>query len=110
MSHFVYLYRDHTGKPCYVGYGENSRRALSHMAETHNLELESLLKGNKFKLEIAGPFDNEQTARAVETALISALNPNANIALGEITHRFCPLGVALQWSQRWEMPPLSRDN
>ncbi|PQV64275.1 hypothetical protein B1R32_106121 [Abditibacterium utsteinense] len=109
MSHFVYLYRDQNGKPRYVGYGESSERALSHMSQTHNLALEMLLENENLKLEIAGPFENEYAARAVETSLISALAPDANIALGERNHRFRPIGVPLQFSERYALSPLSRE-
>lgn len=106
MSHFVYLYRDQNGKPRYVGYGENSERALSHMAQTHNLTLEELVKSDRFKLEVAGPFDNEYTARAVETALISALKFEglANVLEGHAEHRFRPMGVPLEFAPRWDLP------
>lgn len=109
MSHFVYLYRDQKGKPRYVGYGENSRRALEHIAKTHNLKLESFLKDNGFKLEIAGPFESEETAKAVETALISVLRLDddlTNVAQGHQMHRFRPIGVPSAFVKRWEMPPL----
>jgi predicted GIY-YIG superfamily endonuclease len=109
MNHFVYLYRDQTGKPRYVGYGESSQRALSHMTQTHNLALETLLQNENLKLEISGPFHNKQTALAVETALISALVPDANVARGETTHRFRPIGVPSQFAERIALPPLSRD-
>ena len=109
MSHFVYLYRDRNGKPHYVGYGEDSRRALSHMAKTHNLKLEALLHDQNFKLEIAGPFDSKETALAVEAALISALAPKANIARGNANHRFRPIGVPSRFAKRFVMPPLSRE-
>lgn len=110
LNHFVYLYRDQAGKPRYVGYGENSRRALSHLAQTHNLALETLLQNQNLKLEIAGPFDSRETAMAVEAALISALQPDANIAPGHANHRFRPIGVPLQFAERFAQEPLSRDD
>lgn len=109
MSHFVYLYRDKNGKPRYIGYGENSERALSHTEQTHNVALGTLIKNENFKLEIAGPFDSKETALAVETALISALEPDANIAGGITSHRFRPIGVPIQFCKRFEMPPLPRE-
>ncbi len=110
MNHFVYLYRDQTGKARYVGYGENSRRALSHLAQTHNPALETLLQNENLKLEIAGPFDSQETAMAVETALISALKPDANIAPGQHNHRFRPIGVPTQFVERFGLEPLSRND
>lgn len=108
MSHFVYLYRDQSGKLRYVGYGENSERALSHMAQTHNLTLEELLKSERFRLEVAGPFGSKDTALAVETALISALKFDdlANISQGSQAHRFRPMGVPLEFASRWDLPAL----
>lgn len=110
MSHFVYLYRDQSGKARYVGYGQDSERALSHLAQTHNLALETLLQDENLKLEIAGPFDSRETAMAVETALISALRPDANIAPGHANHRFRPIGVPPQFAERFAQGPLSRDD
>ncbi len=110
MSHFVYLYRDINGKPFYIGYGQDSQRALSHMNGTHNPALENLLQNGEFKLEVAGPFENEYTTRAVETALISALKFEglANIAQGHELHRFRPIGVPMEFASRWELQPLQK--
>ena len=108
MNHFVYLYRDRTGKPRYVGYGEDSQRALSHLAQTHNLALETLLQNENLQLEIAGPFGNRETAMAVEAALISALQPDANVAPGHENHRFRPIGVPPGFARRFALEPLSR--
>lgn len=110
MGHFVYLYRDQSGKLRYVGYGEDSARALSHITQTHNIALEELLQKETLKLEIAGSFENKETALAVETALISALNPDVNIARGETRHRFRPIGVPLQFAARFDLPPLTRED
>lgn len=109
MSHFVYLYRDQSGKPRYVGYGENSKRAMSHMSQTHNLTLEELLESERFRLEVAGPFESRDTALAVETALISALKFDdlANVSEGSEAHRFRPMGVPLEFASRWDLPPLN---
>lgn len=108
MNHFVYIYRDQSGKARYVGYGESSDRALSHMAATHNVALGKLLQKEKFTLEIAGPFDSKDTAIAVETALISALKSDANTAPGHEMHRFRPIGVPTRFIERFEQEPLSR--
>ena len=109
MNHFVYIYRDKRGKARYVGYGENSARALSHKTETHNLKLHNLLLTEDLDLEIAGPFDSKTTGIAVETALISALKPDANSALapGPKKYRFRPLGVRDEFVSRMVAPPLS---
>ncbi len=109
MNHFVYIYRDKSGKARYVGYGENSARALSHRTGTHNDKLQQLLANQDLNLEIAGPFDSRKTGIAVETALISALKPDANSALapGPKKYRFRPLGVRDEFVSRIVAPPLS---
>jgi hypothetical protein len=109
MNHFVYLYRDVKRRPRYVGYGADAERAFSHLLGTHNEGLEELIESGSLSLEIAGPFDDENTARAVETALISCLAPTANIARGEARHRFRPLGVPEAFAARFAEPPLQRD-
>lgn len=110
MSHFVYIYRDKSGKARYVGYGENSARALSHMTQTHNQTLAGLLANQNLTLEIAGPFDSKETGLAIETALISAITPDANIARGHAQHRFRPLGVPPEFAKRIAAPPLSLED
>ena len=109
MNHFVYIYRDKSGKARYVGYGENSARALSHRTKTHNVELHNLLSTEDLDLEIAGPFDSKEIGVAVETALISALKPDANsvLAPGPKKYRFRPLGVRDEFISRIVAPPLS---
>ena len=110
MSHFVYIYRDASGKACYIGYGESSARAFERMAQTHNKRLRELVNSRSLTLEIAGPFESEATAFAVESALISAIVPGAESARGQTIHRFRPLGVPPQFAERFEMAPLSRDD
>ena len=109
MGHFVYIYRDKSGKARYVGYGENSARALSHRTKTHNAKLEQLLANQNLSLEIAGPFESKTVGIAAETALISALKPDANSALapGPKKYRFRPVGVRDEFVNRILAPPLS---
>ena len=38
-GHYVYLYSDKRDKVRYVGYGQRSSRATSHIQSTHNPEL-----------------------------------------------------------------------
>ena len=110
MSHFVYIYRDASGKVCYIGYGQSSEQAFENMAQTHNKRLRELVNSKSLTLEIAGPFDSENTALAVESALLSALVPGAASARGETIHRFRPLGISPQYAQRFAMAPLNRDD
>ena len=110
MSHFVYIYRDASGKACYIGYGQSSEQSFVRMAQTHNKRLRELVNSKSLTLEIAGPFDSMETALAVESALISAIVPGAESARGEMIHRFRPLGVPPQFAQRFALAPLGRDD
>lgn len=110
MSHHVYIYRDASGKVCYIGYGQSSDQAFSRMAQTHNKRLRELTNSKSLTLEIAGPFESKAMALAVETALISALAPAASSARGQMVHRFRPLGVPPQFADRFAMAPLGRDD
>lgn len=99
-QHYVYMYFDERERVRYVGYGRETARATSHLTGSHNDKLNHFLAGHKYRLEIAGPFDSEETGRAVETALISALKPNLNVDPGESRWRFRPLGVPLSYANR----------
>ena len=107
MDHYVYLYREKNGKPCYVGYGKSVVRPSEHLVKSHDADLGEFLKENQFTLEIAGPFGDEDRARAVETALISVLSPKFNRAPGQTRWRFRPLGVPAEWAERLTQPPLT---
>lgn len=107
-GHYVYLYRDERGNALYVGYGRDHRRATSHLTESHNAALARAIRRPGVTLEISGPFDSERTARAVETALMSAINPRVNIAGGESRWRFRVLGVPAEYSNRLVMPGVVR--
>jgi hypothetical protein len=109
MGQYVYLFRDAKRRPVYVGRGERIARAESHLAGTHNPGLESLISSGKFSVEAAGPYDDEHTARAVEAALISAMDGSpgfANAAPGD-GPRFAPLGVPARLAARLDEPQLS---
>ena len=114
MSHFVYIYRDASGKVCYIGYGQSSEAAFERMAQTYNKRLRELTNSKSLTLEIAGPFDSQATALAVESALFSAILPGtvpgAEGARGETIYRFRPLGVPPQFAERFAMAPLGRDD
>lgn len=108
MRNYVYIYRDNVGKARYVGYGEKIIRATSHVSGSHNEALNKFLSAGKYNLEIAGPFENEEMARAVETALISAIKPDLNIDPGQTRWRFRPLGVPEKYAERLALPPLTK--
>lgn len=99
-QHYVYMYFDERARVRYVGYGRQTARATLHLTGSHNDKLNHFLVGGKYRLEIAGPFDSEETGRAVETALISALKPDLNIDPGQHRWRFRPLGVPLSYADR----------
>jgi hypothetical protein len=94
----------------YVGYGKSHDRVSSHLSGSHNQMLNDFLSDQKYSLEIAGPFDNEMTGRAVETALISALKPDCNISQGHGNWRFRPLGIPERFAERLTLPPLFRED
>ena len=110
MSHFVYIYRDASGKACYIGYGQSSEQAFENMAETYNKRLRELTNSKSLTLEIAGPYDSQATALAVESALLSAIMPGTNSAGGQTIYRFRPVGVPPQYAERVAMAPLGRDD
>ncbi|MBX9720039.1 MAG: hypothetical protein K2X81_01485 [Candidatus Obscuribacterales bacterium] len=109
-SHFVYLYRDLKGKPRYVGYGRTPARATDHLTRTHNKELARFLEKNEFTLEIAGPFHSRESGLSVETALMSVLHPDINIAEGHERWRFRALGIPESYSERSTKVPLKRND
>ena len=102
-GHFVYIYRHRAGNPFYVGYGMDPKRAASHVEGTHNTDLGKLIEKDQYSLEIAGPFDNAETGRAVETALISAfrLDGLVNKDPGTSDHRFRPYGLPTEFASRF---------
>lgn len=105
-EHYVYLYRDTRDRVQYVGYGRGTDRPTVHLVGSHNEGLNEFLRSRQYRLEIAGPFGDAQTGRAVETALISALKPECNISEGEARWRFRPLGVPLAFADRQVEPEL----
>lgn len=99
-EHFVYLYSTQTGKPIYVGYGKEVSRALSHTSNSHNKELERWLDKNKYELKVSGPYRDENEAKNIEAAMISALHPRFNKVPGN-GPKFLPVGVP---PKLWERP------
>ena len=101
-GHFVYIYHEEgrSGRPVYIGYGRSAMRASQHLVASHNPALNQFLASRRYRISIAGPFSTEETGRAVETALISALEPIFNEDGGERNWRFRPLGVPVQFGDR----------
>lgn len=111
MSDYVYLYRDKQGRPKYVGYGERIDRASVHLIKSHNPKLAAFVEEeSNFTIEIAGPFETEALGRAVETSLISALNPSFNENRGPSQFRFRPLGVPTEYASRLSEQLLQKED
>ncbi|WP_320151697.1 hypothetical protein [uncultured Tolumonas sp.] len=109
-NHFVYIYKDQKSSIQYIGYGKNPERAVSHQNKTHNKTLEELIKNGEYTVHIAGPFEDEMTARAVEAALISALNPFCNQKQEKKEWRFRPIGIDGSLAYRLSESPLKKDD
>lgn len=109
-EYFVYLYRHKDGRPMYVGYGKDPSRALFHVSGSHNDSLNNFLNSGEFDLSIAGPFGTEEMGRAIETALISTLRPECNIAPGPSNWQFRPIGVPGKFVHRPGLPPMMRED
>jgi hypothetical protein len=109
-GHYVYLYRNPKGKPVYVGYGANPRRAIIHSSRSHSKTLVSFLKKRKYNLDIAGPFHSKITGCAVETALMSVLTPEFNKNPGPTECRFRPFGLPNRFADRLLQPALNRED
>ena len=58
----------------------------------------------------AGPFESEALGRAVETTLISALNPSFNENKGPFQFRFRPLGVPTEYARRLSEQLLQKED
>lgn len=104
-EHFVYLYQSSRGRVVYVGYGRQTRRSMAHPQAGH-AEFRKWLKANAHEVRIAGAYRDAEEAKAVEAALISALEPMFNRAPGD-GPRFVPLGVPLELAGRARMAPLT---
>ena len=105
-EHFVYLYSTHSGKPIYVGYGQEVSRALSHANRSHNKQLEQWLKNNKHDLKVSGPYRDAKEAKNIEAAMISSLHPRFNKIPGS-GPKFLPVGVPPKLWERPRMKSLS---
>jgi hypothetical protein len=102
---YVYLYRSIRGVPKYIGYGMNVERAQSHAGHSHNIKLREWLKRGEFELSLIGPYRDEVEGKNVEAALISAFQPEFNIAAGN-GPKFVPVGVPPEMGDRLTLPAL----
>ena len=106
-QHYVYLYREPGSvKVKYVGYGKDPARAMSHTGTSHNAALRKWLERGTYLLSIAGPYRDQTEGLAVEAALISAVQPEFNVASGT-GPKFRPLGVPPELADRTMEPVLS---
>lgn len=112
-EYFVYLYRDASGNPVYVGQGKHAERATVHESKSHNPRLRDWLTAQKREatLEVIGPLHSKEMANAIETAVISACLPSSalkkiffNVHKGESAHRFRPFGVPSEFAGRTVHP------
>lgn len=97
-KYFAYIYRDpKTLEVLYAGYGTRPGRAFS---VGHNRGVTDRVEnGEGFQILISGPYRDEQEARNVESALVSALAPDLNL-IEQPGLRFRPLGVPQEYSSR----------
>ena len=77
-KYFAYIYRDpKTLKVRYAGYGTRPGRAFS---VGHNEKVAKVVEdGEGFEILIAGPYRDEEEARNVEAALVSASSLDLNL-------------------------------
>ena len=115
MNHFVYLYRDSQRRPIYIGRGGKTARSLIHASNRgHKVDLTAALeKSPRYTIEIAGPFDSEETASLIEAALLSVLLDAPDSLLknkigGVSSGVFRPIGVPPKFGERSGLAPLTK--
>ncbi len=93
---YVYIHRDESGDPVYVGRGRKTRRAVGHEDDA----LSAFLIEHNCSVEIAGPFHTQEVAADIEAALISAISSTTSLGskllnkvAGVSRATFRPLGV-----------------
>lgn len=92
-GHYVYLDRaEGSGTVMYVGYGMRPYRALADAEQRNHQEFAAWLDESPYSLEIAGPYNDEASAKEVEAALIEVVQPRFNRARGHGC-KFRPVGV-----------------
>lgn len=97
-NYFCYIYtKPDSGKVLYVGYATDASRAYTDGHNEHIMKFVD--SGQPFNISISGPYRDEEEARNVEAALVSALNPEFN-QIDQPGNRFRPLGVPQQLSSR----------
>jgi len=103
-KYFCYVYRrPENGKILYVGYATDASRAYT---DGHNLQVSKYVNsGQKYEINISGPYRDEEEARNVEAALVSILQPEFN-QIDQPGNRFRPLGIPQEFSGRRLEAPL----
>ncbi len=117
-KHFVYLIRDRTGRPIYVGLGEKPGRPNDHAtSRAHNQDLSEQLGDNQYSVEITGPFGSSEIAKIVEAAVLSSISATPSISKflcnkndGASKWRFRPIAVPLKLATRTNEPPLTGED
>lgn len=104
-KYFAYIYRHPQSlQVLYVGYGTRPGRAYS---VGHNRKIANVVEsGEGFEILIAGPYRDEEEARNVEAALVSALSPDFNL-IQQPGLKFRHLGIPNDLGSRRAEPPLS---
>jgi hypothetical protein len=97
-KYFCYIYRQSKdGRVIYVGYATDASRAYT---DGHNERVKKFVtSGEKYEISISGPYRDEQEARNVEAALVSAINPEFNL-IDQPGMRFRPLGIPKELAKR----------
>jgi hypothetical protein len=97
-KYFCYIYRQaRDGRIIYVGYATDASRAYT---DGHNERVTRFVSsGEKYEISVSGPYRDEQEARNVEAALVSAIDPDFNL-IDQPGMRFRPLGIPEELAQR----------
>jgi hypothetical protein len=103
-KYFAYIYRDpKTLKVRYAGYGTRPGRAYS---VGHNEKIGKVVEdGEGFEILIAGPYRDEEEARNIESALVSAHALDLNL-IQQPGKKFHHLGVPNELGIRRTLPAL----
>jgi predicted GIY-YIG superfamily endonuclease len=103
MFHCYIYRRPDNGKILYVGYATEVSRAFT---DGHNEKItEFVNSGEDYEIYISGPYRDEEEARNVEAALVSALRPEFN-QIEQPGKKFHPLGIPEEFSSRRSEPTL----
>lgn len=101
-NYHCYIYRKpNNGTILYVGYATDASRAFT---DGHNPKVASFVdSGQSYEIYLSGPYRDEEEARNVEAALVSALKPEFN-QIEQPGRKFRPLGIPEEYSSRRTNP------